>query len=61
MGELAFVGWRDKVNGVSALHSGLMKETVFKDLHALPPGPDREPDQRRHAAALAHNCNPASA
>ncbi len=34
MGELAFIGAR-RVNGVSALHTELMKETVFKDLHAL--------------------------
>ena len=32
MGHLAFVGSR-KVNGVSALHSDLMKKTVFKSLH----------------------------
>jgi starch phosphorylase len=32
MGHLAFVGAR-KVNGVSALHTELMKETVFKALH----------------------------
>ncbi|RVT84396.1 glycogen/starch/alpha-glucan phosphorylase [Rhodobacteraceae bacterium CCMM004] len=36
MGELAFV-MANRVNGVSALHTGLMKETVFKDLHALHP------------------------
>lgn len=36
MGTLAFIGAR-KVNGVSALHTNLMRETVFKDLHALHP------------------------
>ncbi|MBL8908653.1 MAG: glycogen/starch/alpha-glucan phosphorylase [Rhizobiales bacterium] len=36
MGQLAFVG-SHKVNGVSALHTELMKETVFRDLHALFP------------------------
>jgi starch phosphorylase len=36
MGQLAFVG-SHKVNGVSALHSELMKETVFRDLHRLFP------------------------
>ena len=36
MGQLAFVG-SHKVNGVSALHSELMKKTVFKDLHRLFP------------------------
>ena len=32
MGHLAFVGAR-KVNGVSALHTELMKQTVFRSLH----------------------------
>jgi glycogen phosphorylase len=36
MGQLAFVG-SHKVNGVSALHTELMKETVFRDLHKLFP------------------------
>ncbi len=36
MGSLAFLG-AGKVNGVSALHSELMKETVFRDLHAVHP------------------------
>ncbi len=36
MGNLAFVG-SHKVNGVSALHTELMKQTVFKDLHKLYP------------------------
>jgi starch phosphorylase len=36
MGNLAFVG-SHKVNGVSALHSELMKKTVFKDLNTLFP------------------------
>jgi starch phosphorylase len=36
MGHLAFVG-SHKINGVSALHTELMKETVFRDLHALHP------------------------
>jgi starch phosphorylase len=37
MGHLAFVG-SHTVNGVSALHTGLMKETVFRDFHLLAPG-----------------------
>ncbi len=37
MGNLAFVG-SHSVNGVSALHTELMKETVFADLHKLYPG-----------------------
>ena len=36
MGNLAFIGAR-KVNGVSALHSELMKETVFHDLNLMYP------------------------
>ncbi|MBT8424926.1 MAG: glycogen/starch/alpha-glucan phosphorylase [Silicimonas sp.] len=36
MGELSFI-MASRVNGVSALHTELMKETVFKDLHALHP------------------------
>jgi len=36
MGELSFV-MASKVNGVSALHTDLMKDTVFKDLHAAHP------------------------
>lgn len=36
MGQLAFVG-SHKVNGVSALHTELMRETVFRDLQALHP------------------------
>ncbi len=36
MGNLAFLGsWR--VNGVSALHTELVRQTVFHDLHALYP------------------------
>ncbi len=36
MGHLAFLG-SHKVNGVSALHTELMKETVFRDLHEIFP------------------------
>ena len=36
MGSLAFVG-SHAINGVSALHTGLMKETVFRDLDAIYP------------------------
>jgi glycogen phosphorylase len=36
MGNLAFVG-SHSINGVSALHTDLMKKTVFSDLHALYP------------------------
>jgi starch phosphorylase len=37
MGQLAFVG-SHRINGVSAMHSELMKETVFHDLNDLYPG-----------------------
>jgi len=36
MGALAFVG-SHKINGVSALHTNLMKQTVFRDLNVLYP------------------------
>src|SRR5690606_24324599 len=36
MGELAFM-LSNRVNGVSALHTGLMKATVFADRHRLHP------------------------
>ena len=36
MGTLAFLG-SHKVNGVSALHTELMRQTVFRDLHQLYP------------------------
>jgi starch phosphorylase len=36
MSHLAFLG-SHRVNGVSALHTGLMRETVFHDLHRLFP------------------------
>ncbi|HVZ14878.1 MAG TPA: glycogen/starch/alpha-glucan phosphorylase [Bauldia sp.] len=37
MGQLAFVG-SHSINGVSALHTELMKKTVFRDLNRLYPG-----------------------
>jgi len=37
MGQLAFVG-AHSINGVSALHTELMKKTVFRDLNRLFPG-----------------------
>ena len=36
MGHLAFLGSR-RVNGVSALHTELMKQTVFRELHTIYP------------------------
>jgi starch phosphorylase len=37
MGNLAFIG-SHKINGVSALHTDLMRKTVFHDLNAVYPG-----------------------
>ena len=37
MGHLAFVG-SHSVNGVSALHTELMRQTVFRDLDRALPG-----------------------
>ena len=36
MSSLAFLG-SHKVNGVSALHTELMRQTVFRELHQLYP------------------------
>ena len=52
MGQLAFVG-SHRINGVSAMHSELMKETVFHDLNHLYPRPHHQQDQRHHLPPLA--------
>ncbi len=52
MGHLAFLG-SHKVNGVSALHTGLMRSTVFRDLDTAYPGQHRQQDQRHHIPPLA--------
>ena len=56
MGPLAFIGAR-RVNGVSALHTELMKQTVFKELHAL--HPDRIVNQTNGVTPRRwlYNCN----
>ena len=51
MAHLAFVGCAC-VNGVSALHTDLMRQTVFRDLRGRPRR-DRQQDQRHHFPALA--------
>ena len=58
MGDLAFIGAR-RVNGVSALHTSLMKQTVFKELHAL--HPERIVNQTNGVTPRRwlYNCNPA--
>ena len=52
MGQLAFVG-SHSINGVSALHTELMKKTVFCRPQQALSRPDQQQDQRRDAAALA--------
>ncbi|MEL6502899.1 MAG: glycogen/starch/alpha-glucan phosphorylase [Pseudomonadota bacterium] len=56
MGELAFI-MAHKVNGVSALHSELVKETVFADLHGT--YPDRIINQTNGITPRRwlYNCN----
>lgn len=58
MGPLAFA-MAHKVNGVSALHSELVKETVFADLHKA--FPDRIINQTNGVTPRRwlHGCNPA--
>ncbi|HUG63331.1 MAG TPA: glycogen/starch/alpha-glucan family phosphorylase, partial [Methylomirabilota bacterium] len=57
MGNLAFIGSR-RVNGVSALHTDLMKQTVFKDFHQL--YPDRIVNQTNGITPRRwlYECNP---
>ncbi len=57
MGDLAFVA-AHRVNGVSALHTELMKATVFRDLHAL--HPDRIVNQTNGITPRRwlYGCNP---
>ncbi len=57
MGNLAFVSAR-KVNGVSALHTDLMKQTVFADLHG--DYPDRIVNQTNGVTPRRwlYGCNP---
>jgi starch phosphorylase len=58
MGNLAFIV-ANKVNGVSALHTDLMKETVFRELHEL--HPERIVNQTNGVTPRRwlHGCNPA--
>ncbi|MEM6549011.1 MAG: glycogen/starch/alpha-glucan phosphorylase [Pseudomonadota bacterium] len=57
MGNLAFIGAR-RVNGVSALHTDLMKQTVFRDLHGI--HPERIVNQTNGVTQRRwlHGCNP---
>ncbi|MEE8339779.1 MAG: glycogen/starch/alpha-glucan family phosphorylase, partial [Xanthomonadales bacterium] len=47
------------VNGVSALHTDLMKQTVFKDLHRVYPGRITSKTNGITPRRWLHNCNPA--
>ena len=58
MGDLAFIGAR-RVNGVSALHTELMKQTVFRDLNALHPERIVNLTNGVTHRRWLHNCNPA--
>ena len=57
MGNLAFIG-SHRVNGVSALHTELMKQTVFSDFHTL--YPDRIVNQTNGITPRRwlYECNP---
>lgn len=57
MGQLAFVGAR-KVNGVSAMHSELMRQTVFSDLNALYPEKITNKTNGISFRRWLHQCNP---
>jgi hypothetical protein len=49
-----------KVNGVSALHSKLMIETIFSDFARIFPGAVLQQNQRHHATALVVAGQPAA-
>ncbi|MBG1232153.1 glycogen/starch/alpha-glucan phosphorylase [Aestuariivirga litoralis] len=57
MGNLAFVG-SHSINGVSALHTELMKESVFRDLNTLYPGRINNKTNGITPRRWLHNCNP---
>lgn len=57
MGELAFV-MANHVNGVSALHSELVKETVFADLHKDYPGKIINQTNGITPRRWLYSCNP---
>jgi starch phosphorylase len=58
MGHLAFFG-AHKVNGVSALHTDLMKQTVFRDLNRAFPGRITNKTNGITARRWLRQCNPA--
>ncbi len=58
MGELAFI-MAHKVNGVSALHSELVKQTVFADLHGIHPTRIVNQTNGITQRRWLYSCNPA--
>ncbi|MBL1242308.1 MAG: glycogen/starch/alpha-glucan phosphorylase [OCS116 cluster bacterium] len=57
MGELAFIMGHN-VNGVSALHSELVKQTIFADLHAAYPGRILNQTNGITPRRWLYSCNP---
>ncbi|WP_171179534.1 glycogen/starch/alpha-glucan phosphorylase [Ruegeria sp. HKCCD8929] len=57
MGELAFI-MAHKVNGVSALHTELVKDTVFADLHRIHPSRIVNQTNGITPRRWLHTCNP---
>jgi starch phosphorylase len=57
MGNLAFIG-SHRVNGVSALHTELMKQTVFKGLHSVYPERIVNLTNGVTPRRWLYNCNP---
>ncbi len=57
MGHLAFVG-SHRINGVSEMHSELMKQTVFADLDTLYPGRITNKTNGITFRRWLHRCNP---
>lgn len=57
MGHVAFIG-SHRINGVSAMHSDLMRETVFADLNALYPGRITNKTNGVTFRRWLHQCNP---
>jgi starch phosphorylase len=57
MGNLAFIG-SHKVNGVSELHTDLMAQTVFHDLHKVFPGRIVNMTNGVTPRRWLYNCNP---
>jgi len=57
MGNLAFVG-SHRINGVSALHSELLKDTLFRDLDRILPGRIVNKTNGITPRRWLHHCNP---